>query len=761
MLPTLFLVVSVAVANVIRVEFGADFPAGLPLLAVTRRFGQLQTTSPLVVSLGNSQLASQCNVSATTVTQLGPEGYLLAQPKPGLVCVFGNFPLPNAVNAPTDVNRGLLYGTYALLGQLGLRFFHPLEATLPFGASALPAWSTVSQRGPHFAVRGFHYHTEHPLELCEFLQGVDAGSEPWHTMAGEFESYVEWLVANRQNALQYVLLELGSEAATWSTARQDRIRRIVNTAQAFGVAVGADFAIAVEQQHAWHMVTDPSKAHAQIDRAVAWLRATNFSYISTENGASEFTHSSCTDMLDYMNYLTQSAAAQGIATFIKCHCSSGQTCPHHNDPRTGQNVNFNFLPMLANTSLGVMPHTVQLYRLNDPAPTYGNTNFSYMQDFLEFEASRRPVLFHPETAYWVNYDINVPLLLPIYADSRIADVQSIVASERRGVAPIAGQIVFTSGWEWGYWLNDVIAARTAWEAPDSSRSTASWMAQFLQPLAEATFASAADQAAFVQLLLDTVQAERDLLVFGAKPFSKDTTGIAFLTGWDSWASLAQLAGDAGFAFAKAALTNANKVSFAAVRFGVDNPPFATFRPLLVAMAKTFAALSARYATLLQSANANGLMAELADAMQMTALRAEQVAALYDVAKTGNSSMLSVATRAIGAAQQVSARRMAHYRAPITRIAAWRPNPTAYSFTYLWSVKSLQYWWRDLHIVRHANFALDLSPCLDNIVDPVNVAIGEGLADSLARLLFEALKFVPGTDWFDDCLSAPTSEPIYS
>ncbi len=74
---------------------------------------------------------------------------------------------------------------------------------------------------------------------------------------------------------------------------------------------------------------------------------------------------------------------------------------------------------------------------------------------------------------------------------------------------------------------------------------------------------------------------------------------------------------------------------------------------------------------------------------------------------------------------------------------------------------MQYWWRDLHIARDRDPLLDASPCLDNIVDPVQEAVGEGIFDSTVRLVFEALKLIPGTAWFDDCLQAPDNEPIYS
>ena len=82
----------------------------------------------------------------------------------------------------------------------------------------------------------------------------------------------------------------------------------------------------------------------------------------------------------------------------------------------GEPVNFNFLPQFATPALGVAPHTVQTYSFDDPAPTYGNTNFSFMLDWATRMASpsrkrkgssvsRRDVLFYGETAYWVNFDM--------------------------------------------------------------------------------------------------------------------------------------------------------------------------------------------------------------------------------------------------------------------------------------------------------------------------------------------------------------------
>ena len=50
-----------------------------------------------------------------------------------------------------------------------------------------------------------------------------------------------------------------------------------------------------------------------------------------------------------------------------------------------------------------MKCVLQVYSFDDPtAGSYGNSNFSYMSDYMMFEASlkKRDVLYYGETAYW-------------------------------------------------------------------------------------------------------------------------------------------------------------------------------------------------------------------------------------------------------------------------------------------------------------------------------------------------------------------------
>lgn len=107
--------------------------------------------------------------------------------------------------------------------------------------------------------------------------------------------------------------------------------------------------------------------------------------------------------------------------------------------------------------------------MNDPTNgVYGNDNFSHMEEYLVYEAKKKPetgriVLYYGETSYWVNADIDVPLFLPLFAQRRQADLQRLGRREEAEHFRMDGQMNFDSGWEWAYWLNDVVTARASWD----------------------------------------------------------------------------------------------------------------------------------------------------------------------------------------------------------------------------------------------------------------------------------------------------------
>lgn len=413
----------------------------------------------IVLSFGNTTQTNQI-IPSNELENIIPEGYIVRSYFPGnniLVLATNGNSQKSMQPFVVYANIGLHYGCYELLKQLGYGFLHPLEPLTP-SSFRLPSSNVNITEEPFWPIRGYHYHTEHPLELTEFLNGMDSGSTSWESMIPEIDLVAEWLVANRQNRIEWILLWTRDwDEFAWSTLRQQRLTQIVDIFHTWGIAPGADVPIAEQQQHAWYF-TGPRYTTEQqfknITDHIDWIMVPGFDFIATESGYSEFTHPNCTLMLQWMNFTTDYLLQnyQGKKMYIKCHCSSGQVCEDYPDPFTGEPINFNFLPAYATTDLGIYPHTVQVYNFTEPAPTYGNTNFEYMLEFLVEQCGHREVIFHGETAYWVNYDIDVPLFLPpVYGANRLSDMREVYKSTNEVSREAQGQMNFASGWEWAYW----------------------------------------------------------------------------------------------------------------------------------------------------------------------------------------------------------------------------------------------------------------------------------------------------------------------
>ena len=87
-------------------------------------------------------------------------------------------------------------------------------------------------------------------------------------------------------------------------------------------------------------------------------------------------------------------------------------------------------------------------------------------------------------------------------------------------------------------------------------------------------------------------------------------------------------------------------------------------------------------------------------------------------------------------------------------AGWRDNPTAYAFTYLWTARSLYYWWRD----EGKAVEIPISPCYLNIINPASIALGEGSLSNTLDVINDVFDKVPGIGSITECLSAPIDEP---
>ncbi|MBU1238769.1 hypothetical protein KJ865_03585, partial [Myxococcota bacterium] len=531
--------------------------------------------------------------------QLAPEGYLLrtgltTQGVP-IACAGGS---PSEDPGPFEP-LGAVFGAYRLLERLGFAFMHPLE---PLSPPQLAFPETLEEfSAPRWALRGLHLHTMHPVEMTHVLNGWGPGgtddASGFEAMLPEWESVLEWSLANGQNTVQWVLLE----APEWmefsrSEARRERLARLVGIAHEWGLRVGVDAPIALEQQNAFRLipVTGGTLAEelTQLTDSLDWLMGAGFDFIATETGTSEFTHPDPARMVAWMDTMAAHLdEVHGVFALIKVHCSTGQTAEGYADPRTGEDININFLPHHADPRMGIMPHTVEFYAFNDPAPTYGNTDFMYMFDFLAYEAGRRRVVWYPETAYWVSFDVDVPLFLPVYGHRRLSDLRRIAGAENANLMGTGalermdGQLIFSSGWEWGYWLNDVITARGAWD-PHIEADDDTAFRRALLPLTS-LFGDASGTLA--DLIVDTAMAQKALLIEGLiDGVPPDTieqrNGQAYLQGVETWDDVSDLA--ASLPVTAASMTQPDRLGLVDMRTGAGNYS-QEVEPLLAAMVSTF------------------------------------------------------------------------------------------------------------------------------------------------------------------------------
>ncbi len=728
-------------------------------------------TGGLTLAFGATALAERV-VSARELAALGPEGVALRGQSLGegrALVARGN-----RAAARAHGNLGTNHAAYMLLEALGFGFLHPLEPLVPV-ALTIPA-SLDRSHSPRWADRAIHLHTQHPLELTDLLQGMGPGGGAdeagFTAMVPEWDRFLEWAVANGENEVEWFLLY----ADSWkdfadSPARFARLKLLVEHAHDRGLAAALDVPVAFGQQHAFRLVRttgDRTAELAELRNRVDEVLQVPFDVLGTESGTSEFTSPDAGAMLAWLNELVKQATdVHGVPVFVKVHASTGQTAAGYTDPRTGTPLNFNFLPHFADPRLGVLPHTVQHYGLDDAAPTYGNGSFEPIRRFLHWQVGKRPVRWYPESAYWVSFDVDVPLFLPVYAERRLHDLRLLAGDEdgQRFGNPgqrMDGQLVFSSGWEWAYWLNDVVAARAAFdphlELADDRAAFRALLTDVLAPLGS-------ESAAIVDWLDRVAAAEHGLLIAGEvagnAPNESMLTGQGYMEGWDTWDDVSKTGSSAT---ASVPMTQPDKLGLVDMRNPVHGGPAydPKVKALLSSMTVTFDTLASQIEAIDARVVGPGkpLVDELADSARITALRAKQLFGLYDYvaaysvfgSNPARLARLAEARKALDDAAIVVARREAHYRVPLARVASWRSGPTAYAYGYLWTVHRLHYWWRD------EGKAVDVptSPCYLNIINAVDLGFGEGLGTDATRVLGDLL----GTNGSRSCLAEPSQEPTY-
>jgi hypothetical protein len=327
---------------------------------------------------------------------------------------------------------------YYHLRKIGFLFPHPRTEILPLLKKLRSFCGSQVQWSPRLKNRGFHLHTQHP---SEYLSGFMMGNS---TAALD---YIRWMVRNQQNTLQLQLIQL-------KLRESQHLREQLILARAWGIHAGLMVSFSSLQQRSHKLISlfDSLSLKAGLKSLDKNLnKLINYyalDFVSFELGTSEFTKTNPKNTIAWLNRAAETLTAKGLKMFVKIHASNNQ-----NDKTYG---NYNFIPQYADENVGIEPHTVYFYGLNDPyTPFYHRQNFADMKEFYVKEGKRRPAMYFPETSYFIHMDIDAPLFLTDYLTARTDDVDWMQDNE------LDGMVNFTTGQELGYWLFDYQVALLA------------------------------------------------------------------------------------------------------------------------------------------------------------------------------------------------------------------------------------------------------------------------------------------------------------
>ena len=342
--------------------------------------------------------------------------------------------------------HGLSAGLYGLLQEkLGFKFYHPRRMVVPHW-SEFPLQQNFNWEAKAlFDKHGFHLHTQHPLELTEQLHD---GNLP--NSLEDVKEYIDWLARNGQNYFEFCLLE-NIDRKVWHT----HAKAIVDYCHQRGIMAAVDLSLHMIQQKTFQLYRGPVAKQKQVEKNLVWLLQADWDFINMEFSTAEFIAG---------NKKKKEELRLFIIDWLKKNSNTKLMGRQHvvrHESEAGHNRK-NFVWDSASSALdkerGVLSHTVMFYDMTEPdAPVYENKNQRHMFEFLLKQMSQRETWYYPESAYWVTFDISVPMMLLPYLSARFSDIDTCVKYK------VPGHITFSSGWEWGYWLFDWSIARWSWQ----------------------------------------------------------------------------------------------------------------------------------------------------------------------------------------------------------------------------------------------------------------------------------------------------------
>ena len=561
--------------------------------------------------------------------------------------------------------KNLAFGAYALLEELGVRFFHPLDEVVPALPRPYVPHAMQITRAPAWRQRGLQLHTLHPIEYFHVF------NEPSDEHLAQAKRFVDWLVKTGQNYFQWV--ELATvDFATWKPYAQS----IVDYAHARGVKVGAVVQVwgGASLQNNYVLVTSTDGWQQQMDAALDRIMQISWDTLALALG--EFVSADPQMVIDWMNHATDHllTAFPSLEVDVQNHVGNYSNLYVQYQ---GQTVYYYHLPQFADPRLGQSVHTLSLFDLYRDWATYAHPDFHFQHDYILQELPTRRVSYFPESAYWISADDDVPQFLPEFLQARWNDVSGLV-TDTAGLPALEGHIMFSSGHEWNYWLTDYLTAKMMWEPTQP-------LSYFVNHYAEAFGTCSSDIGSAVSSLIDL-----------QNHYLFDERLLPYVQGENATVDEGYLLGYE---------THPKRVAFEDV-LAMGSDERRAFAENVVSEVEAYAAavepledaVAARCRGMSSAADASRFCAELWDGFEIDRLRASQSAALYrailDLASGGDGKAdLARAQQYTGIAGQVVARREPFYRFPLHDLVDAYPNATAYPFGYLRTAHTLCYWTR--------------------------------------------------------------------
>ena len=560
---------------------------------------------------------------------------------------------------------GAQYGVAAALEDLGFRWRHPYEIYAPAVPTAR-GLEIGQVHVPQIRVRGLHIHTLHPIE------GYFALWEPGAGSTSDAHRIIDWVIKNRGNYIQWAGLDdilKPDHYAAWKPFTQE----LIAYAHARGIRIGLDIELFGQSnlQNAFTLSDDKTGTVPIADEVAARLPLVTqdlpFDVIDLTFG--EFFDAEPQKLIDAINEVANQlrTLAPQAEMHALVHVGAKQRVTY-----MGQDMIYYFLVKYADPSVVPDIHTVFFFDLfEDAGGAYQHTDFSEHRQYLEDRmCAGQKVAYHPEDAYWYAFDNAVPQFDPIYIHSRFVDLDGLA----RTGCPLDEHLIFSSGWEWGYWLNDVTSLRASYELPGAAQDgIVDAYAPDLGP----------DAAAIVDRL---ATAQHDALM---------TQHLAaYMAGRDAVIDAGRMLG---------IISLPDRITFDQLTPDMVDSFTTTVLDPLQAYVTTLASIEHDYARL--DLPDTRWSREIRDGIHVDLMRAEFVFHVYSAAidhlKGTSGRHLQLAEQVLAeATETIHDRQSDMHDTHGRRLVDKTTNQTAYQFGYLYFADTLCYWNRELAQVKN-------------------------------------------------------------